>query len=36
MKNDRWVLYKDVKLQDMGGGLTRRVPGFMETMPELQ
>ena len=30
MKNDRWVYYKDVKPQDMGGGLTRRVLAYSD------
>ena len=28
MKNDRWVYYKDVQPQDMGGGVTRRVLAY--------
>ena len=30
MKNDRWVYYKDVRPQDMGGGLTRRVLAYSD------
>ena len=30
MKNDRWVYYKDVKPQDMGGGVTRRVLAYSD------
>ena len=30
MKNDRWVFYKDVNPQDMGGGLTRRVLAYSD------
>jgi quercetin dioxygenase-like cupin family protein len=30
LKNDRWVYYQDVKPQDMGGGLTRRVLAYSD------
>ena len=32
MKNDRWVYYKDVKPQDMGGGVTRRVLAYSDDL----
>jgi quercetin dioxygenase-like cupin family protein len=28
MKNDRWVFYKDVKPQDLGNGVVRRVLAY--------
>ncbi len=30
MKNDRWVFYDDVKPQDMGGGVVRRVLAYSD------
>ena len=30
MKNDRWVYYKDIKPQEMGGGVTRRVLAYSD------
>lgn len=30
MKNDRWVSYDDVKPQDMGGGVVRRVLAYSD------
>ena len=32
MKNDRWVYYKDVAPQDMGGGVTRRVLAYSDDL----
>ena len=32
MKNDRWVYYKDVQPQDMGGGVTRRVLAYSDDL----
>ncbi len=30
MKNDRWISYADVKAQDMGGGVVRRVLAYSD------
>ena len=32
MKNDRYVYYKDVKPQDMGGGVIRRVLAYSDDL----
>lgn len=32
MKNDRWVFYKDIVPQDMGGGVTRRVLAYSDDL----
>ena len=32
MKNDRWVYYKNVKPQDMGGGVACRVLAYSDDM----
>ena len=32
MKNDRWVYYKDVQPQDLGGGVTRRVLAYSDDL----
>ena len=30
MKNDRWVYYENIKAQDMGGGVVRRVLAYSD------
>lgn len=32
MKNDRWVFYKDVKAEDQGNGVVRRVLAYNENV----
>ncbi len=32
MKNDRWVFYKDAKVQDAGNGVTRRVLAYSDDL----
>lgn len=32
MKNDRWVFYKDIKAQDAGNGVTRRVLAYSDDL----